>query len=1189
MCGGKAQPAVCEVCREASVVLERCFEAKPSGQIFELAAQAAGARHAHVDPERLRVGATETPQQGHALLGVGATCHCHCRRVAQPELAPALGIQQALARFDMDSAPLLVVDAARRTHAQQPEPMRARLEPRQGVPEQLVGGDAARLRRAQPFAGTHVDDAITTRRAARERPHQLEPQRKPPPPDLASEHADEAVAATAIVGGVQRLVRVVHGQLAEGSRPLPCRVPLGPGAFRVTLPREPREPRLPDALGEPRLELELVRALGIQPPDRSRRSQLLGGAIERGAQRAERGRSCVPELELAALAAAAGGEPHGGCCRLVLRAAAAQQVDLILRQRNQRIGLAERQWPLARYAFARYAPRLGAVSSMRSVAVHSIRVYDRSYVLAIFTLAYVAVAAIRYAGTRVDALGVLVLGPVALAWVWRRTRLAEGVSPSVHPIALAALRHAAWGAALWLAARTGPAGRPGFDLAANVGLGIALVAAQVALARIPGREGLVRPPPSAHALDAAAFAALLWGCAIALPAVRTFWRGQGVLLDPLATDYATAAASIASVLLLLGAAVRLRHTRRLELGVLDRASGALALCATALSVALPAAVADLAPPDRALPLGALAAALACAWAATTPRATSVATGLRGALVVMLLGAPLALAAAAGAQHVPAYAGVIALGGAFATLVVGILARAVAKPLTAEQSRWLEALEAAARAAREPDPDAAVVATLSALSRVEANTSFRPELWRAEPGEVLTVDVAGYLHTERAAAPAALYQLALEEPERLLRRDVLAALEVRRPEVRPLLGWLDARDALFVVLVSDGELPLGLLSFPKGSRASPLSLEEALAARELCDRLSAVLSLSSSIARSRQRETSARERADELVVETAKLEAIIELRSRPRDYVLDVLASGAKVAAFSARARSLLDALGQRAAAGGDVVLELPAGIDALGYAALVHTAGPRRGGPFVVLDGTEASAHDPARYVPGAEAPIERARGGTLLLLNVASLPLGAQDALAVALSERAPLAAASAFSFVASVARPLGELIEERRVSSALARLLLPAAFSVPALVERPEDLRGLILDALCKSGVRFDGQTLGIDPMALGALIDHRWPGNLRELQSVVERAARAATGERVRLADLEAAGFVPAEEPAVASGATPSSPPRSRRPNASLVIARAERTGARDEDAELGAAEPSDGEPGTSARGVRRRRRR
>src|SRR5690606_22742964 len=127
----------------------------------------------------------------------------------------------------------------------------------------------------------------------------------------------------------------------------------------------------------------------------------------------------------------------------------------------------------------------------------------------------------------------------------------------------------------------------------------------------------------------------------------------------------------------------------------------------------------------------------------------------------------------------------------------------------------EGLDAAGRAAREPDPEAAVVATLSALSRIHQSPSSRPELWRSEPAEVLTVDVAGYLHTERAAAPTGLYELGLEEPERLLRRDVLAALEVRRPEVRPLLGWMDARDALFVALISDERVPLGLLVFPRG--------------------------------------------------------------------------------------------------------------------------------------------------------------------------------------------------------------------------------------------------------------------------------------------------------------------------------------------------------------------------------------
>ncbi len=841
---------------------------------------------------------------------------------------------------------------------------------------------------------------------------------------------------------------------------------------------------------------------------------------------------------------------------------------------------------------------------MRS-AVHSARVYDRSYVFAIFTVAYVTLAAIRYAGARVDAVAALILGPLVLGWVWRRTRLAEGTSAAVQPVALAAFRYCAWGAALWIAARTGPAGRPGFDLAANVGAGIAVVAAQVALARIPGRDGLIRPPPSAHALDAAAFCAVVWGCATALPAARTFWRGEGVLLDPLASDYATSAASIASVLVLLGAALRLRLTRQLELGVLDRAAGAVALCAAAFSVALPAAIADIAPPDRALPLGAIAAALACAWAATTPEATSVSTGLRGALVVMLLGAPLALGAATLARHLPVYAGVITLAGASVMLVVGILARSVARPLTPEQSRWLEALEAAGRAAREPDPDAAVVATLSALQRIDRNMSVRPELWRCEPAEVLSVDVAGYLHTDRASAPAALYELGQQEPERTLRRDVLAALEVRQPEVRSLLGWMDAREALFVTLVTDDRLPLGLLVFPRGSRKSPLSLEEAVAARLLCDRLSAVLSLSSSIARSRQRETVARERADELVVEAAKLEAIIELSSRPRDYLLETLAAGARVAAYSANARAALDVLGKLGASGSDVALEVPVGVEPLGFAALVHLASPRRGGPFVVVDGTSASAHDPAQFRADGDTPLERARTGTLLVLNAASLPMAAQDALAVALSERPSNDDAAAgkglsFSLVASLPRSSGELLEQRQVSRALARFLIPNAVALPRLVERPEDLRGLILDALCKSGVRFDGQTLGIEPRALSALVDHTWPGNGRELLSVVERAAHAAVGERVRMSDLEVAGFFQgatgtggvggasgearrAQRAVGAAAVTASSVPA---PANSLVVARPRRGAGLDSESVGG---DEEGEARSEARTVRRRRRR
>jgi len=848
------------------------------------------------------------------------------------------------------------------------------------------------------------------------------------------------------------------------------------------------------------------------------------------------------------------------------------------------------------------AAKLAVLSSMRSHAPSPARVYDRSYLLAVFGLAYVALAALQSQPAHVGAIAVLVLGPLVLAALWRGTRLVEGLSPRVHPVALAAARYCGWGAAVWVAARVGPAGRPGFDVAANVGACIAVVAAHVALARVPGRAGLAQPPRSARSLDAALFSALLWGIATAPPVARAWLHTPSALLDPLASDYAASAASIASLLVLLGASLRMRATRRLELGVLDRASGAVVACATALSIALPVALLDLAPPDRALQLGALAAALGCVWTATAREATTVASCLRIALVVMLLGAPLALTAAALAQHVPRYAGLIALGGAAATLLVGILARAVAKPLTAEQARWLAALESAGRAAREPDPDVAIVATLSALQSIETNSRTRPELWRSEPAEVLSVDVAGYLHTERAAAPLGIYELGRDEPERLLRRDVLSALEVRRPEVRPLLGWMDARDALCVALVTDDQVPLGLLAFPKGSRSGPLSQEEASAARQVCDRLSAVLALSSSIARSRQRETEARERADELVVEAAKLEAIIELSARPRDDLLHVLASSVEVAAYSARARATLDVLGKLASTGSDVALEVPAGIEPLGFAAFVHTKGTRAAGPFVIVDGTAAAAFDTARLVSAADAPLARARGGTLVVSNLAALPMHVQDALAVALSERAGAGERAAFTCVVTLPSPLGELLELRHLSRALARFFVANAVALPTLAERPEDLRGLVLDRLCRAGLRFDGQTLGIEQRALGLLVDHDWPGNMRELEDVVERAARAARGERVRVADLEAIGFSGARvAPPAALSVAPmshvsSAPPAPGSLPASAVIERARPLQARqaprdlaDDDADPADALAARGVPSEDRRPIRRRRRR
>src|SRR6185369_3258260 len=89
--------------------------------------------------------------------------------------------------------------------------------------------------------------------------------------------------------------------------------------------------------------------------------------------------------------------------------------------------------------------------------------------------------------------------------------------------------------------------------------------------------------------DAVAFTAFLWSVTVAVPATRALSPSQRVILDPLAIDYATTMAGVGTLLVFVAATWRLRALRKIELGVGDRASGALALALTAALVAIPSA------------------------------------------------------------------------------------------------------------------------------------------------------------------------------------------------------------------------------------------------------------------------------------------------------------------------------------------------------------------------------------------------------------------------------------------------------------------------------------------------------------------------------------------------------------------------------------------------------------------------
>lgn len=761
----------------------------------------------------------------------------------------------------------------------------------------------------------------------------------------------------------------------------------------------------------------------------------------------------------------------------------------------------------------------------------------RSLLLPAGAVAYVCFGA---AETRAGALPWLALGVLlfALAIVWRRTDVPRPGEDHTERTARRAVRAVAWGAAMWLAARSGAPGKAALDAVANLGAGVAATGALVALARIASLGGLLEAPKATRSLDAAAFAAFLWSIAVAAPATRAILPEQMVRLDPLAIDYATTSAAAGTLLVLVAASARLRFLRRLELGAADRASGALALSLTAFLVAVPAALLDVAPPDRVLPVAVIVAALCCTWAAATRDPTTVARTLRGVLAILILGAPTLLLSGFVARHAPAYAGAVVLVASLLAILIGLIAQRLASTLAPEQSRWLDAIDAASRGALQPEPDAAIRAALMALSKATAVPGVRPELWRNDPPEVLSVDLAGYLHVARTEAPERLYELALGEPERTLRAEALGALEVRHPEIRPLLPWFKNRRAFSATLVVDEDGPLGFLLLPQGARTAPMSLEEARAVRALTDRISALLAVSSALARSRERELAAVARAETADDEVARLAHIISLESGRNEDRAERAARRARRATYSARARMVLDELERLGRASAPVTLLTPPGTDASAWAAVLHLASPRRGGPFIVVEGASGPEHELERWQDQERSPLGLSDGGTLVLLDAAALPLPVQEHIARALSRQASTPARSSVlppGLVASLRAPVAELVESGLLAKPLARWLGMASLALPALAERAEDLRALSLDALAREGLKKDGRPLGLDVSALQLLSEHEWPGNELELEDVLVRAAEVASGSLLTAADLARVGFAP-----IVAAAAPSATP-------------------------------------------------
>lgn len=217
-------------------------------------------------------------------------------------------------------------------------------------------------------------------------------------------------------------------------------------------------------------------------------------------------------------------------------------------------------------------------------------------------------------------------------------------------------------------------------------------------------------------------------------------------------------------------------------------------------------------------------------------------------------------------------------------------------------------------------------------------------------------------------------------------------------------------------------------------------------------------------------------------------------------------------------------------------------------ARAIHDRSPRRNRPLVKVNCGAISAglveSELFGHVRGAftgaianrDGRFKLANGGTIFLDEVGELPLDTQVKLLRVLQEKEfePLGSSSTLRVdvrvVAATNRDLVELVREGKFRADLFYRLNVVPLRAPALRDRAGDIPLLATFFMQKLAARMGKQILRISDDALGKLVSYPWPGNIRELQNVIERAVILSPGNTLVLAgDLRApASSVTTNEP-------------------------------------------------------------
>ncbi len=204
-------------------------------------------------------------------------------------------------------------------------------------------------------------------------------------------------------------------------------------------------------------------------------------------------------------------------------------------------------------------------------------------------------------------------------------------------------------------------------------------------------------------------------------------------------------------------------------------------------------------------------------------------------------------------------------------------------------------------------------------------------------------------------------------------------------------------------------------------------------------------------------------------------------------------------------------------------------------ARLIHRESPRRDRPFVAFNcggftedliASELFGYERGAFTGAIATKIgilETAHRGTVFMDEIGDMPPSMQGKLLRVIQENRIFRVGGNkpiqldLRFLAATNKDLKRAVAEGRFREDLYFRLNVVQITLPSLPERQGDIPLLLQHFLKLFSHRFAKKIRGLDREALAVLRDYAYPGNVRELQNILERAVALAEGEELTLTDL------------------------------------------------------------------------